>query len=889
MLSIAEIKPGVDYHHYLVDDYYLDGELGGWLGTGARALGLTGRVTREQFQALRSGFDVDGEKLVKNAGSKDHQIGWDLTFSAPKGLSIIWSQAPKELRNRIRKLHFRAVKEALSYLEDTAASIRIGKGGRRRRKCGLVFATFNHSTSRELDPDVHTHCICFNVGVTDDGRTGAIVSKDLYLEKMTAGALYRASLAEAIERELGIRVKNNGRTWEVEGVPDRLIKVQSKRRSQILNQLGQGSDHSAAASSRATQETKQAKVTVPESELFSGWQATNRKHGFTEQTVSDLCGRFVERAPYREVAMIVRESLERITEQQNYFSRRDLIREMAYRSAGRGVTAAVIREAATAVLQNKDAVVRLEGYQGERFTTPKMLELEAKFIQLVEQSKTNSSHVLNAKHVERKLDRSLPLNDTLSADDRIRNTQQREAVRHLTTNPGSFQVLTGIAGSGKTTTLRICRELWEEAGYQVTGMALAGKAGRELEKGSEIESETLALRVKQLEDPVGDRLRHEARQLARALKGQWTYAYEGWKLDSRTVVVLDEAGMVGTKQFSIIVEAVTRAGAKLVVAGDEKQLQPIEAGAPLAQMTEQVGQTKLTHITRQRLQEHDKNPRWARQAVEHFAEGRAEEGLKLFAERKLLTVAKDRGDAMRKLVGDWQKAGGHVEPEKHIILTSTNVEARTINQLCQKARLAAEPATPKEKAIRNDGEVFLPGDRVLFTKKSRKLDLDNGDLGTVTGIGGTARARVMTVKMDDARIVHVPVNDFQKFRLGFAATTHKAQGGTYERAYVLAGGSMQDLHSTYVQASRARETTRFYTSRLEAGKELEGLVKQMETDRSNVMATSYLHDKRKRRRPTTSEEVKVTVNEELSRELRKTLSTDQDRKQTKERRREIER
>jgi ATP-dependent exoDNAse (exonuclease V) alpha subunit len=352
--------------------------------------------------------------------------------------------------------------------------------------------------------------------------------------------------------------------------------------------------------------------------------------------------------------------------------------------------------------------------------------------------------------------------------------------------------------------------------------------------------------------------------------------------------------MVGTKQFSTIAEAVTRAGAKLVVAGDKKQLQPIEAGAPLAQMSDQVGETKLTHITRQRLQENDKNPRWARQAVELFADGKAEEALKLFAERKLLTVAKDRGDAMRKLVADWQKAGGHVEPEKHIILTGTNVEARTINELCQKARLTAEPSTAKEKAIRNDGEVFLPGDRVLFTKKSRSLNLDNGDLGTVSGIGGTARARVMTVKLDDARTVHVPVNDYQSFRLGFAATTHKAQGGTYERSYVLAGGSMQDLHATYVQASRARETTRFYTSRLEAGKELEGLVKQMETDRSKQMATSFLGEntpgKKRTRSKTPAPEVRTaTVNEELSRELRKALEIGQERKRTKERGHEIER
>lgn len=865
MLSIKAITLDTDYHQYLVDDYYLDGELGGWTGQGAARLGLLGHVTREEFQALRRGFALDGRALVKNAGSKKRQVGWDLTLSMPKSLAVIWSEADPVLRRRIRLAHFRAVKFALGYLERTSAFIRLGKGGEVRERCGLVVGTFNHAASRELDPEPHTHCVVFNLGVTESGNTGAILSKPFYRQKMTAGALYRAALADIVEREFAFGIKNDGKTWDVDGVPRKLMRVYSKRRAQILEEMDREGDHSTEAASRATEKTKRKKVKVSEADLYDGWHETNREHGFTEQSIASLRRTPKDLNPYHEVALIARQAVDRLLGEQSYFTEAELLREIAIRAPGRGIFPTLLYDAVDHILGDRDLIVRVGDRRGEmRYTTPSMLQLEESFIKLLDASRRDQRHVVDPTNVDRKLKEKLPLLPEMPEDDYVRNREQREAIEHLTIRPGSIQVLSGLAGTGKTTTLRLCRELWEEAGYEVTGVALAGKAGRELERGAGIESETLALRVIQIERAA-------------------------FELTKKSVVVVDEAGMVGTKQLAILAQAVKKAGAKLVVCGDKKQLQPIEAGAPFAQMGRQLGEATLSHITRQRLKDDDENPRWEREAVEHFSKGEAKEGLALFGERGHVVVGENRLEAMRTLVREWKEAGGTKSPKEHIILTGTNEDARALNRLCQRARLSSERSSETRESIKVEDEIILQGDRVLFTKKSRKLNLDNGDLGTVKRFGGQRVARYMTVSLDDGRTVHVPLNDYSDFRLGFAATTHKAQGGTYERAWVLAGGGMQDLHMSYVQASRARELTRFYMSKDDAGEEREKIARKMSEDRSKEMAHAAMEDNRKRIEAGRKVEMEraqalsetITRNAELLRELRESLEAEREREITR--------
>jgi len=147
--------------------------------------------------------ELDGKNLVQNAGTKNRTPGWDCTFSAPKSVSVAWSQADKELGNEIRAAHAEAVNKALEYLEEKAGFTRRGKGGHEQKKCFLVFATYEHGTSRAQDPQLHTHALMLNAGVGEDGNTTALDTRQMYQYRFAAGALYRAELATQLERRLG--------------------------------------------------------------------------------------------------------------------------------------------------------------------------------------------------------------------------------------------------------------------------------------------------------------------------------------------------------------------------------------------------------------------------------------------------------------------------------------------------------------------------------------------------------------------------------------------------------------------------------------------------------------------------------------------------------------
>ena len=191
---IASIKQAHNAHYLVKDYYHSDNEQPGvWVGSGAKKLGLNGEVNPEQMENLWKGYSPDGDKkLVQNAGDKNRRAGWDITFSAPKSVSVAWGVADEELKAKWEQAQQRAVLDAIQYLEDTAANTRRGAGGKEaQEKVGLVAATFPHGTSREQDLQLHTHALTLNLGPRKDGTTGAIESHHLYQGKMAAGAVFR--------------------------------------------------------------------------------------------------------------------------------------------------------------------------------------------------------------------------------------------------------------------------------------------------------------------------------------------------------------------------------------------------------------------------------------------------------------------------------------------------------------------------------------------------------------------------------------------------------------------------------------------------------------------------------------------------------------------------
>ena len=274
-----------DYYLNLAHEDYYAGALeepGRWQGEGARQLALHGPVEREAFRNLLDGLTPDGgQKLVQNAQSPHRQTGWDLTFSAPKSVSVLWATAPESTRSLVEEAHRHAVETALTHLEETAGITRRGKGGKIKEAAALTFATFQHGSSRAQDPQLHTHAVLINVGLRRDGTAGALQSLDVFRAKMRAGALYRNELAAQLRSRLGLKIEPAPSGFHIVGVPEKLCQTFSQRRRAIDKSLAKRGEHGAVAAKEAALRTRQRKQHVRRADLFAAWQQVAVEQGWT--------------------------------------------------------------------------------------------------------------------------------------------------------------------------------------------------------------------------------------------------------------------------------------------------------------------------------------------------------------------------------------------------------------------------------------------------------------------------------------------------------------------------------------------------------------------------------------------------------------------------------
>ncbi|MCC7144495.1 MAG: relaxase domain-containing protein [Candidatus Eisenbacteria bacterium] len=814
MFGITAIAGQGEYYIGLAaEDYYLGGgePPGKWVGKGAKALGLSGRVEKPTFRNLLRGMDARDQPLVQNAGAESHRPGWDLTFSAPKSVSILWSQLRPQGRRILQTLQQRAVEAALGYLEAEAAWTRTGRNGISWQKVRLVLATFEHGTSRAQDPQLHTHCVLMNVGVREDGETSALETRPLYLHQHQADALYRADLAAGIERELGFRVGRKKHWFEVIGVPEDLIQRFSTRRRAILDFLRErresglsGDLASAEAREAAALATRESKAHVPRKELFRAWRHLGQEQGFRLGAIPRLSPeQRLDRA--RQTVQVQREALVRsltlLCAEHASFRQRDLIRKLAQEVLGIGLDAGGVRGLVQAYLTDQQLglgsgqrVVPLgPGRDREpRFTTRQVFALEERMLAAVSASRECGTPLSEWSVRAAELSRHL-------------SREQSTALRALTLGPGSIQVLVGMAGSGKSFLLGAVREAYEREGYRVLGAALAGKAAAELETSAGIPSTTLHALLSTLGrmDP--------------------------WVLGPRTVLVVDEAAMASNQQIARLVEATQRVPARLLLVGDPRQLQAIEQGGAFASIAGRLGAAELSTIRRQE----GEDARWQQTAIQDFAAGRAQAALRAYEAHGRVTVTPTARQARRLAVADWETFGGAVHPAEHLLLAAKRADAEALNARAQALR--ARQGLLGREYLEVGEQRIHQGDRVLLTRNARLLGVRNGDLGTVDALSFDQNA--ITVRLDHGRQVRLDLSHYPHLALGYAITTHKGQGMTVRgNTYVLVGGAMQDLHLSYVQASRAKGQTRFYVERKDAGEELGALMTRMSRSRAKVMA-----------------------------------------------------
>jgi hypothetical protein len=379
--------------------------------------------------------------------------------------------------------------------------------------------------------------------------------------------------------------------------------------------------------------------------------------------------------------------------------------------------------------------------------------------------------------------------------------EQRAAFDHAT-DGRDLSVIVGYAGTGKSAMLGVAREAWEDAGFNVRGAALAGIAAEGLENGSGIASRTLA-----------------------SMEHGWSQGRD--LLTERDVLVIDEAGMVGTRQMERVLSHAADAGAKVVLVGDAEQLQSIEAGAAFRSIHEHHGGVEITEVRRQ-------HEEWQRDATRHLATGRTGEAIHAYADKGMVHQAETREAARGELVERWDRARQADPGASRIILTHTNAEVRDLNDAAREAmRNAGELGDDVRVKTERGDRAFASGDRIMFLRNERSMEVKNGTLATVEQVDKGH----MAVRTDDGRSVAFDTKDYRDIDHGYAATIHKAQGMTVDRAHVLATPGM-DRHGSYVSLSRHRDGVDLHYGR-DDFKDERRLAAVLGRKRAKDMATDY--------------------------------------------------
>jgi Ti-type conjugative transfer relaxase TraA len=484
-------------------------------------------------------------------------------------------------------------------------------------------------------------------------------------------------------------------------------------------------------------------------------------------------------------------ALDAITQQQSTFTRRDMAK-FAHRHSD-GIDQ--FNEVMDAMRNAPDLVeLGMDARGDNRFTTRQMIEAERRLHRATELMAERESHEVNDRHRQAALAHAEQRGLVLSGE-------QTDTLAHVT-DGRDLSIVVGYAGTGKSAMLGVARGAWKAAGYEVRGVALSGIAAENLESGSGIASRTIA-----------------------SMEHGWGQGRD--LLTARDVLVIDEAGMVGTRQLERVLSHAAEVGAKVVLVGDIRQLQSIEAGAAFRSIHERHGGTEIGEVRRQRED-------WQRDATRGLATGRTGEAIHAYDAHGMVHVAQTREQARDDLIDRWDRDRQAAPDGSRIILTHTNDEVRALNEAArERMRTAGDLGEDVRLTVERGARSFARGDRVMFLQNERGLGVRNGTHGTIEQVS----AQSMSVRTDDGRNISFDLKDYNKIDHGYAATIHKAQGMTVDRAHVLATPSM-DAHGSYVALSRHRDGVDLHYGRDDFASQ-DRLTRTLSRDRSKDMASDY--------------------------------------------------
>ena len=817
---------------------------GQWFGHGADALGLRGPIHETQWnRALEGQFGKGAAAFqVGSADPEKRRPGVDLTFSAPKSVSIVALACGDD---RLIVAHDRAVERALAWAEQNHMHARMGKGGTQKVPTGnMAAALYRHVTARPVngitDPQLHTHAVVLNATQRPDG---AWVSANLGLDRdwiKAGGAIYRAELARELTA-MGYRLEQTRDGFEIAGISRETIEKFSGRSSQIEAELARrgkaranASAHEKDAINLKTRHGKEQKDGV---ELRTEWRERAESAGLKrESLVAQACGPAAPTDPGSTKAAAseaVQAAIRHLAERESAFSQSAILGAAAAFGLGQ-VGLHDLQHAIAREIASGDLVAA----KGDRLTTQAAIVREQAFVARIQAGRDSVSPITaQAPGV------------LVTADGKVLNTSQTAAARHILETPDKYVAVQGVAGAGKTTAMQAVREQAEAAGYQVVGLAPTHRAAAELRAAGIGDTRTIARVIAQMPENVG----------------------------KSTLVIVDEASMISARDMAALVEKIEASGARAAFVGDTRQLQAVEAGSPFRQMQGHAATAAMDEIQRQRNTE-------LKEAVAAFAHGEATRGAELSQafmvevkpEQIAVAAARDFVDlspearaetlvitgtnTMRREINDsireglqdknelsrderrvevlhkidltreqvrhvhsyqegqvvefrrdYQSQGVSqpVERGRQYEIAGVNRDAKTITLLDRESgdRIDWNPKSAQKVTVSERGELALAdGDLVIFKANDHERGIVNGDKGAVIQTQDG-----ITVATDRGEIIDLRGAEHVDY--AYCQTVHSAQGATCDRVIgAMPSDSMTaSAEQAYVALSRARNEATVYT------------------------------------------------------------------------------
>ncbi|MCF9446154.1 MobF family relaxase [Vibrio parahaemolyticus] len=826
MLTIFPIQNIEYYCNTPESDYYLEDveNSGLWGGYVAKVLGLSGSIDALDYKNLMQGLSPDGSKALVQTTGQRHNCGYDLTFSAPKSVSILYVYDNKGV---IQLAHKNAVKAALRFIEEKAAfTRRRAQGKQTERLPGLLAALFQHSRSRADDMQLHTHCLIFNLAIRNDLSWGAIHGRKLYQWIKASGAVYRSELAENL-RSLGYSIIADHDSFKVAGVPEHICEYFSKRDEQITKSLKQYGERSSASAigDHVKLYTRNRKSRTPISELLVTWRNELKGIGFS----SEHFAKIRSLTPvYADQFICIDSILDRITENRSIFKEQDLYFEIAKQAQLSGERSIGIMSLGTTAIKSSRVIkLGLDNKHNLQLSTSEIVNLERSLVSIALKLKNRTHQTPNETILQNVIYKN---RDTKFSDEQI-------SALYSACDQHSLSILQGSAGAGKSYSMIALKNAYDALGKNVRGVCIAKIAANNLQKETGIQSQTIAKLITDI----------EAKRKP---------------LTNVDVLVIDEAGQVGTKQmYNLFVQA-EKENTKVILVGEDKQLQAIEHGGVLKYLSKSniIGTSRIETIRRQSEQ-------WARNVVAMLRDGHTLSALQQLHQRNMLHFSESRQESIAQFFEQWKKNTS--ENKKVVVLAQKWDDVLSISSKIRtyyQSMGAVDNQDIKFNVSVSGKHMILPfsvGEYIRFSKNDYKLGVSNGTFGHIEKLITTGESTVFHIRLDDQRLVTFDEESYRDENgnlpliHGYSMTVYSSQGITVDGdTFILYTPSM-GRDATYVAGSRHRNNSHFFFStkdvdpllteqgvRIESSSRITAFADLMKTDKHATLAIEAIdHNK----------------------------------------------